>query len=191
MGATACRPGSRRGPWPPISAGMAPLRVRGSQLQHLGGNLLLRLCRAGYGISMETLPLRLCGLGRCHLHGNAAAAAVQAGMRWPGTGCPQQEGWGCPGHPWLRGDGGEPDPPPRLKGVRGSRGRSTGHPCPRHGGRRDREIGGSAPVPTTPTQNLPPLPHSLRTVPSRASRLRRVLVGARPLSHPGAQSGPC
>lgn len=58
----------------------APLRVcRGSRLQHPGGNLQLRLCRAGYGISMETLPLRLCGLGRCHLHGNAAA--VQAGMR--------------------------------------------------------------------------------------------------------------
>lgn len=52
---------------------------RGSRLQHPGGNLWLRLCRAGYGISMETLPLRLCGLGRCHLHGNAAA--VQAGMR--------------------------------------------------------------------------------------------------------------
>lgn len=120
-------PRQGRGSASPPQPGTAPLRVRGSQLQHPGGNLWLRLCRAGYGISMETLPLRLCGLGRCHLHGNAAA--VQAGMR----------GRAPRG---LR----VPPVPPAPRGSPGRRGPAA-HPCPRHRGRRRGGMRGSSAAP--------------------------------------------
>lgn len=61
---------------------------------------LAQVVRVGYSISMETLLLRLCGLRRCHLHGNAAVAAVQAGDALAGHGVPTVgESWGAWGAP--------------------------------------------------------------------------------------------
>lgn len=108
---------------------------------------------------METLPLRRCGLGRCHLHGNAAAA--DAGMRCPGTGCHRKEGRGCPGTPGRAHRG----------GCRGSGGAGSEHrpPLSRHRGKEasgNWERGG--PMPKTPAQPCLPCP-TLVLVPGRAS----------------------
>lgn len=52
-------------------------------------------------------------------------------------------------------------------------------------GRRDREIAVRTPMPEILTQNLPPLPHSLCAVPSRASCLQQVLGELTPSLTPG------
>lgn len=174
--AVGCHPtGATAGPGPPSSTGAAAVRVRGSRLQHRGRNLLLRLCGAGYGISMETLPLRL----RSEMP-SPRKRAGQPGQRRPGTGSPRPQGCRYPGHPWPRGDRGESDSPPRPKGPRGSGTRSAGHPCPQHGCGRGDGIGGTTPEPQIPAQTLLSPPHPLRSVPRGASRPRRVLRGLNP-----------
>lgn len=81
---------------------------------------------SGDAISTETRLRRLC----------------RPGCAGRAPGCPRWEGWGCPGRPWLRDDGEEPDPPSRPKGAQGSRGWSAGHPCPQHGAGGTGKLGG-------------------------------------------------